>query len=39
MAVPVLESFFCTDSWLRDESFDLDLIGLDATDMEPILAR
>ena len=24
---------------LRDESFDLDLIGFDATDLEPSLAR
>jgi hypothetical protein len=26
-------------AWLRDESFDLDLIGFDATDLEPLLAR
>ena len=26
-------------AWLRDESFDLDLIGFDATDLEPSPAR
>jgi hypothetical protein len=26
-------------AWLRDESFDLDLIGFAATDLEPLLAR